>query len=223
MPGLELREMQVIVEGVSRPVVVTLARIDPTRFEFRVHYTPDAPATIAEWQARTGATLLINGGFFMTDDRALGLVVVDGESSGVSFDGHGGMLSVTGEEVSIRSLEQFPYRPAEPLDQAVQGRPMLLYPGGIPAEFDLSADLSRRTAVAQDGEGRILFLVNDYGALSLYDLRDWMAAAAELDLTVALNLDGGGSTGFALIAGGRSVLIDSWSAVPDVVALYPKP
>lgn len=222
LPGFDLRLMQIEVEGFSRPVDLTLVRVDPALFVFQVHYTPGDLTTVADWQARTGALLVVNGGFYMTDKRPLGLVVVDGEPLGQSFEGHGGMLSVVGDVVSVRSLAVSPYRPGERLDQAVQGRPMLLDPGGLPADFDLAPEPARRTAVAQDRQGRIVFVVSDYGALSLYDLRDWLAETVELDLAIALNLDGGGSTGLALNAGGRSYLINSWSVIPGVIAVYLK-
>jgi uncharacterized protein YigE (DUF2233 family) len=223
LPGFELGRMIIVPEGFEYPVEVTVVRLDPARIDLRVHYSQATAATVSGWQARTGALLVVNGGFFYPSRETLGLLIADGETFGYSFDGHGGMLSVVGDEISIRSLAQYPYRPGERFDQAVQGRPMLLYPGGVPADFTLSRELSRRTAVALDRRGRLVFFAIDYGAVSLYDLRDWMAWSEELDLFVGFNLDGGGSTGLALDVGGRSLLIDSWTTVPSVIAVYPKP
>ncbi len=223
VPGLETRVELMRVRGVSEPVEVRLVRVEPSRFDLRVHYAPYRATTVSDWQARTGASLVVNGGFFIPDYSTLGLIVADGERFGDSFDRHGGLLSVVGETVEVRSLAQFPYDPAEPLDQAVQGRPMLLYPGTFPVQFSVDDTPSRRTAVAQDAQGRLVFVVIDYGAVSLYELRDWMVETRLLELFVAFNLDGGGSSGMALVAGGQSVVIDSWNRVPSVIALYPKP
>lgn len=223
MPGLEYRVMRLYPRGLNIGVGVALVRLDPARFDLRVHYRPSAPTTVSGWQARTDAALVVNGGFFMANNQTLGLLSADGEMYGDSFDEHGGMLSVNDGEISIRSLAQFPYQPGETFEQAVQGRPMLLYPGGFPAEFDLASDSSRRTAVAQDGAGRLLFVVIDYGAVTLYDLRDWLDDTRELDVFVAFNLDGGGSTGMAVEVGDHALLIDSWSDIPSVIAVYPKP
>jgi uncharacterized protein YigE (DUF2233 family) len=181
------------------------------------------PGEISDWQRRLGALLVVNGGFFQTNNQPRGLIFADGQRIGTSFYRHGGMLTVSGGTVSIRSLAQFPYQEEEYFEQAVQCSPMLLYPGGFPVQFDdIAADLSRRTAVAQDTQGRIVFLVIDEGVVSLYQLRDWMVEQEDLDLFVAFNLDGGYSTGLDLKAGERELSIESRAKVPDVIAVYPK-
>lgn len=223
LPGYELRTMRFQPEGINFPVEAVLVRLDPALIDLRVHYDSVYPLTVSQWRGRTDAPLVINGGFFMPDNRALGLLFADGEPYGSSFDLHGGMLSVVEGQIGIRALSEFPYLPSETFDQAIQGRPMLLFPGGAPADFELSGDLSRRTAVGLDGAGRLLLMVINYGAVSLYDLRDWLAGEDELDLDIAFNLDGGGSTGLAIKTDQRSLVIDSWTPVPSVIAIYPKP
>jgi uncharacterized protein YigE (DUF2233 family) len=224
LPGFELRIMDMWIEGLASPAATTVVRVDPARFAIRVRYSPGNPADVSTWQQRLGALLVVNGGFFLTSNQTQGLLFVDGQRFGTSFDRHGGMLTVSGGEVSIRSLGQYPYKTDEHFDQAVQGRPMLLYPGRFPVQFDdVAADLSRRTAVAQDTQGRILFISIDEGVVSLYQLRDWMVEQDDLDLFVAFNLDGGYSTGLELAAGDRSLSIESRAKIPGVIAVYPKP
>ncbi len=221
-PGLELRTAWMWIGSLPDPVEITIIRINPAYYNIRTHYALADPATVADWHARTQAAVLVNGAFFEPNDRVLGLFVEDGQAYSHSFYGHGGMLSVAGDEVLVRSLAYDPVRVDEQFDYAVQGRPMLLHPGGLMADFDLSAEASRRTAIAQDRDGNILFIVNDYGAVSLYALREWLAASPELNLNAAFNLDGGGSTGLALQVGDRSILINSWWGVATAVAAYPK-
>ncbi|MBN1311030.1 MAG: phosphodiester glycosidase family protein [Anaerolineae bacterium] len=223
LPGFELRIMAMWIEGLNAPVDVTVVRIDPEQFAFRVHYSPMNPGEVSNWQQRLGALLVVNGGFFQTNNQPRGLIFADGQRFGTSFDHHGGMLTVSGDTVSIRSLAQFPYQPEEYFEQAVQCSPMILYPGGFPNQFDdVAADLSRRTAVAQDTQGRIVFVVVDEGVASLYLLRDWMVKQADLDLFVAFNLDGGYSTGLELKVEERSLSIESRAKVPIVIAVYPR-
>jgi uncharacterized protein YigE (DUF2233 family) len=223
LPGFELRAMQMWIEGLDAPVDVTVIRIDPARFAIRIHYAPGSPVDVSGWQQRLGALLVVNGGFFQTNNQTNGLLFVDGQRFGTSFDRHGGMLTVSGSTVSIRSLAQYPFKSDEFFDQAVQGRPMILYPGGFPVQFDdVAADLSRRTAVAQDTQGRIVFFVIDQGVVSLYQLRDWMAGQTDLELFTAFNLDGGYSTGLELNAGGKSLSIASRAKIPGVIAIYKK-
>lgn len=223
MPGFELRTMEMWIEGLDSAVNVTVIRINPDQFSFRVHYSQMNPGEISDWERRLGALLVVNGGFFQTNNQPRGLIFADGQRIGTSFYRHGGMLTVSGGTVSIRALAQFPYQEEEYFEQAVQCSPMLLYPGGFPVQFDdVAADLSRRTAVAQDTQGRIVFLVIDEGVVSLYQLRDWMVEQEDLDLFVAFNLDGGYSTGLELKVGERALSIESRAKVPDVVAVYPK-
>lgn len=223
LPGFELRVMQMWIEGLGAPVDVTVIRIDPARLDIRMHYSPGNPVEVSGWQQRLNALLVVNGGFFQANNQPRGLIVVDGQRFGTSFGNHGGMLTVSDEVVSIRALAQFPYKPEEYFDQAVQCSPMILYPGGFPVQFDdVAPDLSRRTAVAQDTRGRIVFIAIDEGVVSLYQLRDWMVEQTDLELFTAFNLDGGYSTGLALDAGGRSLTIESRAKLPIVIAVYPK-
>ncbi|MBN1430261.1 MAG: phosphodiester glycosidase family protein [Anaerolineae bacterium] len=223
LPGFDLRSMEMWINGIDMPVDVVVARIDPDQFVFRVHYSPMNPGEVSDWQRRLGALLVVNGGFFQTNNQPRGLIVVDGQRFGTSFDHHGGMLTVSDDTVSIRSLAQFPYKSEEHFNQAVQCSPMILYPGGFPNQFDdIAPDLSRRTAVAQDTQGRIVFIVVDEGVASLYQLRDWMVEQTDLDLFVAFNLDGGYSTGLELSVGERSLSIASRSKIPYVIAVYPR-
>jgi uncharacterized protein YigE (DUF2233 family) len=222
--GIEYMVAQIPVEGVSQPADVQLIRVDPKAAQIKPFYAPDSPTSIQDWQARTGAPIVLNGGFFQRNNQTMGLMYIDGQRYGESFDRHGGMFSINGDSIEVRSLAQFPYHEDEVFEQAFQGRPMILYPGGFPVQFDdVAADLSRRTAIGQDRSGRIVFMVNDYGIVSLYRLRDWLAnERPDLDMNVAFNLDGGQSTGLAINAGGNSLVIESRTALPIVIAIFPK-
>jgi len=93
-------------------------------------------------------------------------------------------------------------------------------PGGVmgfPADAD-DGRPARRTVVAQDLQGRILIIVAPRGYLSLHELARFLAGS-DLELDVALNLDGGFSTGLWLRAGERSVEVDSLVPVPSVISV----
>ena len=220
--GLQTRTAWMWVSGVNGPTEIHILRIDPTYFELRVHADLNNPATVSGWEDRTGAVALINGAFFEPGKTILGLLIQDGQVQGRPFDRHGGMLTVEQGAVRVRSILKSPLEPDESPDQAISGRPMLLYSGGLPADFNLSPEASRRTVVAQDRSGRVLFIVNDSGTVSLYQMRDWLATSPEFNIDTAFNLDGGGSTGMAINMPGRSALIDSWWAVASVLAVYPR-
>jgi hypothetical protein len=83
--------------------------------------------------------------------------------------------------------------------------------------------------VAQDLQGRILIIVAPRGYLSLHELARFLAES-DLDLNVALNLDGGFSTGLWLRAGEPALAplysppvvltTDSLVPVPSVISVY---
>jgi exopolysaccharide biosynthesis protein len=221
-PGIELQIAELPVNRNVGSAAITILRLEPDRIQLKTFYAPDSPVRVSQWHQRTGALATINGGFFTTADTVQGLLVSEGQRYGTTFDRHGGMLTVVQNKIEVRSLAQFPYDPAEPLDEAVQGRPMILYPGGFPTQFDDVSDVAdRRTAVGMDRSGRLLFIVADHGIVSLYRLRDWLASERpDLDMFVAFNLDGGHSTGIVIDGASTPIAIDSRTDVPAVIAIY---
>jgi len=96
---------------------------------------------------------------------------------------------------------------------------VLIKPGGAMG-FPAGADdgrLARRTVVAQDYQRHILIIVAPRGYLSLHELARFLAES-DLDLDVALNLDGGFSTGMWLRADAKSIGVDSLVPVPSVIS-----
>jgi uncharacterized protein YigE (DUF2233 family) len=217
--GAELREIDVPAEGGTERLWVV--RLDPAAVRFQVHYAPDAPRSVGEWGALLHPLLAINGGFFDEENRAIGLLVSDGQVQGSSLEDYAGMFAVSaGEQVSVRWLRAWPYDPHEPLSEALQSFPVLVKPGGVmgfPADAD-DGRPARRTVVAQDREGRILILVAPRGTLSLHELAVFLANA-DLNIDVALNLDGGSSTGLWLETTGMRVAVDSMTPVPSVLTV----
>ncbi|MFQ6102046.1 MAG: phosphodiester glycosidase family protein [Anaerolineae bacterium] len=216
--GLELRRLRVSTgAGMER---LTLVRLDPAAFRFRVVYIPKLPRTIGEW-GRTGS-LVVNAGFFTPEHRTIGLLIREGRVYGSSFDPDEkfpGLFAVTTDgRVEIRSLQEQSYEPGEPLWQAVESFPLLVRPGPtLGFSPDAFGDYpARRTVVAQDRDGRILFVVASQGHFSLHELATFLIES-DLDLEVALNLDGGRSTGLWLQAGDTRVEIDSLVPVPSVI------
>ncbi|MDX1689224.1 MAG: phosphodiester glycosidase family protein, partial [Candidatus Promineifilaceae bacterium] len=197
-PGLERRVLNVVDEEEGRWLEnVTVLRLDSDAFRFGVAYRPGAPQDLEAWQAQTGALLLVNGGFYTEEYVATGLIISEGEVSGASYQGFGGMFAVAGAGPAVRSLREAPYDPAEPLRHALQSFPLLLAPGGRVAFPREDGAQARRTVVAQDVDGRLLFLVASRGHFTLHQLSRYLAAS-DLGLDVALNLDGGPSSGFLL-------------------------
>jgi hypothetical protein len=214
-PGLDRREIVVPFTEQGFAERLILFRIDPAFFTFRVRYSPGFPRYVSEWA--TAARLVFNAGYFDENNAALGLLVSDGRSFGASYRDLGGMFSVVGGQPNIRSLIYQPYELIEPLEQAVQSFPTLIYPDGSPFNKEDNVR-SRRTAVGQDAEGRVYLVIAPHTAFTLAELAAWLHAS-DLGLTIALNLDGGGSTGYS--AGGHDQ-INSLVPIPAVIAVYPQ-
>lgn len=215
--GIEVRSLNVPAsESVER---ISVSRLDPAQVRFRVLYTPGVAYPVSVWARQTGALLVVNGGYFTAENVVTGLTITDGEVYGDPYGDYAGMFSVAYDEgVALRWLRAWPYSPTESVRDGIQSFPVLVKPGGVmgfPADGD-DGRASRRTVIAQDTQGRVLILIAPRGYLSLHALAVWLAGS-DLGVDIALNLDGGTSSGFWM-EGGPTV--DSMIAVPVVIAVY---
>lgn len=215
-PGVEMRYEDWKSPG-NNEDTVTIMRFNLNKVHLKVGYQPSKPLAIDEWMRQEQATAIINGGYFDQNNVATSLVVSNGQAYGSSYNSFGGMLSVdTRGNVSLRSLNQQPYDPNnEQLQQATQSSPMLMI-NGKRTQFNANAASQRRTVVAQDTQGRLLFIVSQGSAFSLDELAD-ILVSSDLSLKTALNLDGGASTGLYVNAGNQHVAIDAVTTLPIVI------
>jgi uncharacterized protein YigE (DUF2233 family) len=212
-----MRHMQANPAADDRAVPLVIVRLDPAQVRLRVAYAPDRPRGLRSWFEERQPLLAINGSFFTPENRATALLISDGSPSGESYAGFGGMLAVAPDGgVSLRALRDQPYDQAESLDQALQSFPMLVFPGGVPAEIEDDGRKARRSVVALDRAGRVLLLVSPTSAFTLRGLADWLSQS-DLDVDRALNLDGGSSTGLYLSDGALHETIDSFGPLPIVL------
>lgn len=213
--GIELRHLRVPVEQAQVPLV--LVRCDPAIAQVRVSYDPEKPRLLRSWFTTERPILAINGGYFAEDYQSTALVVQNGVASGESYQGFGGMLAVhTDGSVELRPLRDAAYDSSEPLLHATQSSPMLVFPGGVAAALEEDGQRARRSAIAIDQQGRLLFIVGPTSGLTLLELATWLASS-DLSIDRALNLDGGSSTGLFLASGKLSEAIDSFSPLPIVI------
>jgi len=196
---------------------VTIVRFDLHKIKLSVGYQPGQPLLMNEWMQQEHAIAMINGGYFDQQDNATALVVSNGKVFGESYVGFGGMLSVDAQgRVLLRSLHQQPYDPnTEQLDQATQSAPILMS-GGKRTQFSADASQTRRSVVAMDKQGRLLFIASPGQVFSLDQLADQLVSS-DLSIETALNLDGGSSTGLYVNGGSSHVAIDSVAKLPLVI------
>jgi hypothetical protein len=220
-PGLERRVIQ-IYNAQRQPVEsLHIWRLDQKYFRMDIAFD-GTPKSLETWQKETRASMVINGGYFSINNEKYspdGLAILNGRALGHSFEEFGGMLAIQGRRADLRWLVLKPYDPDERLQAALQSFPILVRPGGRlgfgpEREDHVSA---RRTVVAKDQDGRILFMVAPQGYFTLHQLSAYLTES-DLDLDIALNLDGGGSTGL-LVANPREV-IPSRVLLPYVILVY---
>ena len=218
-PGLEQRLIHLLDETGQVWERLYLVRIDPAGYQFGVGYRPGQPQSLADWQSQTEALLVVNGGYFTPEYLATGLIVADGQASGVSYTDFGGMLAVTPAGPTLRWLPEQPYNPSEPLLAAIQSFPILVRPGGQLGFPDEDNQPSRRTVVAQDVSGRVLFLLTLNGQFTLHALSQYLSEG-DLQLEIALNLDGGTSSG--LILADPPQQFPALAFLPAVITIHPR-
>lgn len=219
-PGLEKRVYPIYNSVKQQVESLHIWRLDQDYFRLDVAYDA-TPKSLDAWQKQKNALMVVNGGFYSIDNERYfpdGLTIVNGQASGRSF-GRGGMLAIDESRAKLRWLAQEPYNSFEPLQAALQSFPILVTPGGgigFGAERESNAS-ARRTVIGQDKAGRILFIVAPGGYFTLHQLSVYLTEA-DLNLDIAINLDGGGSTGI-LVANPRE-LISPNRPLPFVILVY---
>lgn len=211
--GLERRLIRI-----GDSTAISILRLEPEMFTFRLGYQPREPQGLREWQAQEQALITVNGGYFTEEFLATGRIVVDGVGSGSSYGSFAGMLTVTDDgRVDIRWLEQQPYTGDDGLAYALQSFPLLVKPIGELGFPDETGRSAARTVIGMDANGRFLILLTT--PLTLHETSVWLTES-DLALQVALNLDGGPSSG--LILQEPFWEIPSYVPLPAVLLIDPR-
>lgn len=218
-PGLERRRINLYAESGLFNDTLYILRLDPALFRFELGYRPGQPQRLEAWLAETGALIVCNGGFFTPEFTATGLIIVDGAPSGISYQGFGGMLTIVDGVPAVRGLAQQPYDPQERFDAALQAFPLLIEAGGRLAYDDDSPQRARRSVFALDRDGRVVLLVADRSQFTLAGLGRYLLES-DLNLDIALNLDGGPSSGLLVREPAEGV--PAYVSLPGVILVFPR-
>jgi uncharacterized protein YigE (DUF2233 family) len=222
-PGFERRVINIYNDQNQQLESVHIWRLDQRYFRLDVAYD-ETPKSLESWQQETNAALVVNGGYYSVENERYfpdGLTISHRQPVGRSFAGFGGMLAINQDHAELRWLVEKPYNPSEALYAALESFPILVEPGGrlgFGAESENNVR-ARRTAIAQDREGRILFIIAPEGYFTLHQLSVYLTQS-DLNLDIAINLDGGGSTGI-LVSNPREI-IPPTRPLPFVILVYPR-
>lgn len=214
-PGLEWREISADEDQLSQ---IKILRIDPQSYFFRAKYSPGQPYSLAQWRAKEpSAAAIVNANFFDPSYLALGLVISDGLARGRPYQERGGSFLVKNGRAAARANASMSQRDLASAEQAVQGFPLLVENGEQAYFGPPKQERARRTVLAEDTAGNILFISAPLLGPTLGDLS---ATLAESDLAIetAFNLDGGGSTLMAVAD--IDYFQPAFDAVPAILAVY---
>jgi hypothetical protein len=212
--GLETRVLHWPGAGGRQPV--SAVRIDPAKCCLRVvdaHRGVDGQGALAAAVCPPDGAA-INASYFAEDLTPIGTLIVDGQRiCPRHVPGEWGLFLVRNSKPElIKDTGAIP----PGVTQALQCKPRLVVAGSLPSFKPQPA--ARRSAVAIDAAGRVLFVVTD-GRLTL---EEWAACLRDgLGCADALNLDGGPST--QLIATGKKPLtVPGGWPVPTFLVAAPK-
>ena len=240
-PGFETSDLPVTV-GDQVVDHILLARIDPAQYRFVLRNAPAGDRDLDDWMAQLGAVLVVNGPYFTRSGEPDTPLLSDGQALGPrDYDAKAGAFVAGAGSAAIHDLATEDWQTAfEGADNAAVSFPMLVAQGENRVR-QKSNWLANRSFVAQDSAGRIVIGTTTDAFFSLDRLARYLLRAP-LDLTYALNLDGGpvACQGIALgdyrrvsyghweaqVEGDRvkllSLLYGDTVAMPIVLAVLPK-
>jgi uncharacterized protein YigE (DUF2233 family) len=180
--------------------IITILRIDPDLWSFRVYFNRE-PKTIKEWQQKTGAGVICNGGLYQESFEPIGRILSNGTSIGPIRNRHMKGMFLSEPKKGFENLpkatlidlkdskseEQISF-----YEQGIQSFPILLDPQGQ-VRVNPSSFQANRTVLAQDGKGAIYILVSEKPYFTLYNLGHYLKSLP-FGFRFILNLDGGSRT-----------------------------
>lgn len=195
---------------------LVIYKLNPKMIRTEIHYDESAPL-FEEWQNKTDYAILINGGYFDEHFQPTGLLIKDGLEIGSNRydDDRSGSLIITDHPYIIDTADT-PIPEISPAVSVLQSFPLLISKG-LPAIKEDSNKLARRTVVAADKSGDFLIIIADKTPVSLYALMNTLLES-DLELEIALNLDGGPSTTLSAKTENFEETLIGLSPLPQVIS-----
>lgn len=194
---------------------IHIFRIDPKEYRLDIliandHGTPTLAAKT--FREKSGALLVINGGFFDEKLRSLGLLVKKRQIVNLLRNSEWGIFQIRDHVPSI--IHRRDWNP-EKVEMAIQAGPRLVIDGQIPS-FKPEEQPHRRSAMGVTPEGKVLIAICD----EPIEMRKW-AELIQRFAPSAMNLDGGGSSQISVQLKDFSLELIGTTGVPNAVAVFP--
>jgi len=213
-PGLDAAVLPLYFRGryVDRVVFV---RASPDRFRVSVHHDAANPRTAKDWREHLGAAVTVNSSFYTMEFEPQTPILAGGTVKGPRGyrSKHGAFLAEPAHgrapTFTVRDLKGEPVDlPSTGYREGVVSYPTLVdFQGKVRARPNPGwrAD---RSFIGTDRSGRVVVGTTEGGFFSLHRLGVFLKALPGLDLTYALNLDGGPPACLSLKAG--SLSYEAW-------------
>jgi len=219
--GWEYRD--VTFDGGARDVKWLVAPLEQDSWSWSLENDPKDPKTVQAWRQSLKTDLVINGAYFDVDFTPAGFYQTDKTSSTHAWPdkkvqadpkSYSGMVRIMDGKLQLTHLVSQPQpRPADH-ESILLSYPTLISDGQALVKED-TQKYARRTILAQDATGTAYIITTYQGAVSLYEASRWLATQPE-KFRIAINLDGGPSTGLSYGKDGEDVEVDS-VFVPNVL------
>ena len=222
-PGMEIHRVVVTRPRNLSDVELVALRLDPRQFEFGVRM---APGSADEVGLTEGAAAVINGGYFDSKGRPLGLLISGGQQISGSLSRAEGR-ALFGVRDGVPFVSDAAGVPLEGVSEALQTTPLLVRNGNEVEGFDEPWRVDRRAAVCVDREGHVVFAVTDtlLNGLSFSEMAHLLARSRDrggLGCRNAMNLDGGTSAQL-WIADHVDQSVPGYTDVPVHLLAFPAP
>jgi uncharacterized protein YigE (DUF2233 family) len=238
-PGIEFATMRGEPYCKSGPSTIALLRVDPAQVRLRMmHFLrePDhRPLAIDEWRRRSGATAVFNAGQFYPDLAYMGLFVSDGAM--VSPKRHAGFrAALVAEPVGGDSARRPRARVLDLAHDSLDSdhpawrevaQSFMLFDRDGETRVRQTDQVAGRTAVGEDGRGRIVVATSE-GGYTLWDYAR-LLRRRDLELKQVMNMDGGheaqmliDSGGFRYTSFARDPSAGAPVPLPAVIAVLPR-
>ena len=189
--GIEHRH--VVLQNSAESATIDVALISIKSAVLHLIDNPSGSENLAAVMGRENFIAGVNGGYFDTRFRPIGLRVIDGTTRSPLIRARllTGVLCASSGGIEIIRLSEFSQK--RKCDAAIECGPFLM-DGGMPVRGLDQSRRARRTFVAVTRTGTAALGVSN--ELSLAELASALAAVPDFKIWRALNLDGGSSTGF---------------------------
>jgi uncharacterized protein YigE (DUF2233 family) len=229
------RRIVTVTRGRRNSLKIHALRFRPKKVDFKVLHIPpekNAEYSIVRAAEESDALAMINASFFDPAYKPLGLCVSNGQkiSPMSPAQDYQGVFFVRKAKVDIEKRKKFKryqgYNTTG-FEQAVQSGPWLVLNGKPEFSYRNKKSVSRRSAVAIDDKGRVMFVVTDtyFSGILLADFAKILAASERdggFNVENALNLDGGNSTQLLLRTPDESYMVRGFVNSPVYIGAFKK-